>query len=256
MGKTFERGLYRARRRIGESNLLVISDVAEGIDAAIESVAENRRVLESYLKLNPSYALSLSPVEVDERSQPRVASLAASSAAAAGVGPMASIPGTLADLAVERMAELGCSVSVVENGGEISAASSAPLVVAIYAGRASASGRLGFLLEGKDFPIGIATSSATVSHALSFGEADAAVVVSDSASMADAAATRVCNEVRGGGEEEAIEAGLKVAKAIPRVRGALIAKGSRVGIVGNLPKVVRLRGSAEEMFEACLLERS
>jgi len=251
--KIFSRGLYRARRRIGESNIFVISDIAEGIDAAFRSVMENREQLKSYIELNPSYRFSLSPVEIDERLQPRLASLAASSASLANVGPMAAIPGTIADLAVESMLEHGCSVSVVENGGEISAVSSIPLVVAIYAGKTPTSGKIGFLLERSDFPIGIATSSASVSHALSFGEADAAVVVSDSASMADAAATRVCNEVRGEGEEEAIEAGLRTAKVIPCVRGALIVKGSHIGFVGSLPKIVKLRGAAEGIFEACLL---
>jgi ApbE superfamily uncharacterized protein (UPF0280 family) len=252
LDRTFTRGLYRARLKIGESNLLILSDLNEGIDIAIKSINENRKQLKSYLELNPSYRLSLSPIEVDEKSQPRVVSLAASSAMIANVGPMAAIPGTLADLAVESMIKHGCSVSVVENGGEISAVSNVPLVVAIYAGQTSVSG-LGFLLEEHDFPIGIATSSASVSHALSFGEADAAVVVSSSASLADAAATRVCNAVKGDDAIIAIEAGLRTAKSIFGIKGALIVLRSHVGIVGNLPKIVKLRGDTEEIFEACLI---
>ncbi|MGQ9513473.1 MAG: UPF0280 family protein [Thermoproteota archaeon] len=251
MERKFTKSLYRARRRIGESNLLILSDLDEGIDVAIESVTENRKQLKKYLELNPSYQLSLYPVEVDERSQPRSVSLAASNAVIANVGPMAAIPGALADLAVESMVKHGCSVAVVENGGEISAVSNVPLVVAIYAGRASVSGRIGFLLEESDFPIGIATSSASVSHALSFGKADAAVVVSSSASLADAAATRVCNAVDGDDATTAIEAGLRTAKAIMGVKGALIILGSHVGVVGELPKMVKIRGDAEEIFEAC-----
>jgi ApbE superfamily uncharacterized protein (UPF0280 family) len=68
---------------------------------------------------------------------------------------------------------------------------------------------VGFLLSPFDFPIGIATSSATVGHALSFGEADAAVIVADTASIADAVATAVCNAVRGNDYEASIQKGLK-----------------------------------------------
>ena len=46
----------------------------------------------------------------------------------------------------------------------------------------------------------MATSSATVSHAVSFGEGDAVVVYAESAALADAAATRICNAVKGEGE--------------------------------------------------------
>jgi len=46
----------------------------------------------------------------------------------------------------------------------------------------------------------LATSSATVSHAVSFGEGDAVVVYAESAALADAAATRICNAVKGEGE--------------------------------------------------------
>jgi hypothetical protein len=253
-GDIFARDLYRARRGVGEANLLILSDLSGGIDVAMQTVTAHMAELRRYIELNPTYRLALLPLDTDEASTPRVASLAAAAAASAGVGPMAAIPGALADLAVGAMREFGCSVSVVENGGEISAVSDRPILVAIYAGWSQVSGKFGLFLEKGDTPIGIATSSATVSHALSFGEADAAVIVSGTAATADAAATRVCNVVRGADIEASVAEGLRTAERLPGVRGAIVIRGSIVGTMGHLPRIVPLHGRVEEIFETCLLE--
>jgi len=244
--------LHRARIAVQEANLLILSDLPRGIDIAVESVSAHMAKLKEYVGRNPSFRLALLPFDV-EGSAPMVVRIAASAATCAGVGPMAAVPGALADLAVASMREIGCSVSLVENGGEISAMSERPILVAIYAGQSPVSGRFGFFLEKGDFPIGIATSSATVSHALSFGEADAAVVVALSAVMADAAATRVCNAVRGKDARASVEEGLRTAEKIPGVRGAIVVRSSHIGVVGTLPRIVPLRGNLEEIFKRCLL---
>ena len=87
---------------------------------------------------------------------------------------MAAVAGVLADLAVKDMLHAGCEVAVVENGGEVSAVSNMPIDVALAAGDAPLSKRFGFRLT--DFPAGVATSSGRFSHALSFGDAEAATV--------------------------------------------------------------------------------
>lgn len=250
--RIFAGDLHRARKAVEEANLLILSDLQRGIDVAVESVAAHMAELKGYVGLNPSFRLALLPFDV-EGSAPRVVRMAAEAATRSGVGPMAAVPGALADLAVASMQEIGCSVSLVENGGEISAASERPILVAIYAGRSPVSGRFGFFLEKGDFPIGIATSSATVSHAVSFGEADAAVVVSESAALADAAATRVCNAVSGEDARASVEGGLRTAEKIPGVRGAIVVRSTHVGVVGTLPRIVSLQGKMEEIFKRCLL---
>jgi ApbE superfamily uncharacterized protein (UPF0280 family) len=251
--RVFAGPLHRARRRVEEADLLILSDLPAGIDVAVQSVTENMAELKKFIALNPSFRMALLPLDV-EGSAPRAASMAASATSLAGVGPMAAIPGALADLAVERMQGIGCAVSLVEDGGEISAMSDRPILVAVYAGRSPVSGRFGFFLEKGDFPIGIATSSATVSQALNFGEADAAVVVATSATMADAAAKRVCNAVQGNDVRSSVEEGLRTAEEIPNVRGAIVVRSSHVGVVGALPRIVPLRGSLKEIFERALLD--
>ncbi|RLI25128.1 MAG: hypothetical protein DRO52_04480 [Candidatus Hecatellales archaeon] len=123
---------------------------------------------------------------------------AAEAALKAGVGPMAAIPGALAELALEALIETGARVGLVENGGEIAASSDRPLTLAVYAGGSPLSGRVGFHLAPEDFPLGVATSSATVSQAINFGETCAAAVGADAAALADAAAKAVCDAVKGG----------------------------------------------------------
>ena len=106
----------------------------------------------------------MTPITAPEK--PLVAKLMAIAAQKADVGPMAAVAGALADLAVEDMKREGCEVAVVEDGGEISAASNRPVDVAVAAGEEPLSKRFGFRLT--EFPIGVATSSGRFSHALKF----------------------------------------------------------------------------------------
>jgi len=245
--------LHRVRKVIGQSNLLIVSDRFEAIGAAISSVLYHRAMLENYAQQHPTFLLSLDPVPISETA-PSIVRLAAYAAETAGVGPMAAIPGALAELAVENMLLHRASASLVENGGEISAVSNIPFNVGVYAGTSPLSGRIGFHLTSDDFPIGIATSSATVSHAINFGEADAAVVIADTASMADAAAKAVCNAVRGRDLEASVQLGLEKAETIPCVRSALIIRGKYVGTVGKLPKLLKLNGDVGQLFASSLYD--
>lgn len=245
------KGLYRVRKRIRESDLLIISDLPEAVGKALQSVIYHRSRLEAYIQGHPDFSLTLDPIVVGDDA-PLIVRRAAEASRLAGVGPMAAIPGALADLAVEDMKVLGARVAVVENGGEIYAESEEELVVGIYMGSNPLSSRLGFHLTSKDYPIGIGTSSATVSHALSLGEADAVIVISDSASMADAFATALCNQVRGKDVEGSVEKGLRRAKEIPQIRGALIARGDYIGTIGHLPRILKITGGPKKLLEAGL----
>ena len=243
--------MYKTRRRIKQSNVLVMSDRPDAIDVAFKSIIRNREALETYIKNHRAFELALDPLTVDFDA-PRVVQLAAGAAEIAGVGPMAAIPGALAELAVEAMLSTKSTVNLVENGGEISGASISPITVGIYAGESAFSGRVGFRLSPLDFPIGIATSSATVSHAINFGCADAAVIVADTASVADAVAKAASNAVQGDDIEASVQSGLEIVEKIGHVRGALIIRGSHIGRVGKLPRLVQIDGGADKVLAAGL----
>jgi ApbE superfamily uncharacterized protein (UPF0280 family) len=132
----------------------------------------------------------------------------------------------------------GCEVAVVENGGEISAASNEPVDVAVQAGDVPLSKRFGFRLT--EFPIGVATSSGVFSHALSFGDAEAATVFCDNAGLADAAATAVGNVVKGDDHQGAIQKGIDRALSIQGVEGVLLINKGYVGTAGKIPQIIKV----------------
>jgi len=228
--------LFKEAFSLKESQCTVIADKQEGIQTAKNSIKRHRRSLETYIKINPKFFHTLEPVPAP--SKPVVAKLMAEAAEKANVGPMAAVAGVLADLAVKDMLRAGCEVAVVENGGEISAVSNTPIDVAVVAGDEPLSKRFGFRLT--DFPIGVATSSGRFSHALSFGDAEAATVFCKNAGLADAAATAVCNVVKGEDCQAAIQAGINRALSIQRVEGVLIIYKGSVGTAGKVPQIIKV----------------
>ncbi len=221
---------------VKESQCTLISDKKSAIEAAKESIKRNRQELEEYVRVNPKFLHTLTPIPVPEK--PLVAKLMAIAAQKAAVGPMAAVAGAIADLAVNDMLKTGCEVAVVEDGGEISAQSNRPVDVAVAAGDEPLSRRFGFRLT--DFPIGLATSSGRFSHALSFGDAEAATVFCKNATMADAAATAVGNVVKGEDAKAAIEAGIKKGLSIEGVDGVLVIYKGQVGTAGKIPKIIKV----------------
>ncbi len=223
-----------------ETQCTIISDKAEGIKAAKESIARSRQELEIYIKTNPKFLYTLKPYPPPQK--PLVAKLMAQAAHQADVGPMAAVAGAIADLAVDEMKRVGCEVAVVEDGGEISAASNAPVDVAVAAGDEPLSRRFGFRLT--EFPIGVATSSGRFSHALSFGDAEAATVFCRNAGLADAAATAVGNAVKGDAVA-GIKAGINRGMAIEGVEGVLIIFMGKVGMAGKIPEIIKVEPEGE-----------
>jgi ApbE superfamily uncharacterized protein (UPF0280 family) len=219
-----------------ETQCTIIVDKKRGIQTAIKSIKQNRKALEEYIEAHPKFLYTLDPIPAP--AEPLVAKLMAEAAEKAKVGPMAAVAGVLADLAVNDMVADGCEVAVVENGGEISALSNVPIDVAVAAGDTPLSRRFGFRLT--DFPVGIATSSGRFSHALSFGDAEAATVFCRNAGLADAAATAVGNVVKGDNYRRGIQQGIDKALSIQEVDGVLIMYKGHVGTAGKIPQLIKV----------------
>jgi hypothetical protein len=120
---------------------------------------------------------------------------------------------------------------LVENGGDVFLKTRVPRRMGIYAGSSPLSGTLALKIAPQQTPLGVCTSSGTVGHSLSFGCADAAVILSSSAALADAAATAVANEIHG---PEDIPKGIERARAIEGVTGAAIIVGDQLGAYGEV----------------------
>ncbi|GAG66958.1 unnamed protein product, partial [marine sediment metagenome] len=93
--------------------------------------------------------------------------------------------------------------------------------VSIFAGESPLSQRIVLRIRAQENYCGICTSSGTVGPSLSFGQADAVTVISDSVLLADAAATAVGNIIK---TRKVIEQGLIYAQKIKGVKGVVIIK--------------------------------
>lgn len=201
---------------------------------ALEIVREARGQLESYIRGHPLFLHSLEPVAV-EGSAPRIVQEMALSARLAGVGPMAAVAGAMAEVVGRGLLEF-CPEVIVENGGDIFLKVESRRLIGIYAGQSPFTGRLAIEVGADRSPLGICTSSGTVGPSLSLGAADAAIVLSRSAALADAAATSVGNAVKSPGDiQAAIDAGM----AIGGVTGIVVIAGESMGAWGDV-KLVKL----------------
>jgi ApbE superfamily uncharacterized protein (UPF0280 family) len=196
---------------------------------AYKLVIKYRESLEGYIKRHPIFLTSLEPLSVGDDA-PQIVKLMAESARKAGVGPMASIAGAIAEFVGTELLAFSPEV-IVENGGDIFLKTQRKRLVSVYAGKSPLTGKIGLEIEPEETPLGICTSSGTVGHSLSFGLADAAVVLSPSTPLADAAATAVGNVVR---RPDDIPTGIELAKNIPGVKGVLIIIDERVGVWGEV----------------------
>ncbi len=152
---------------------------------------------------------------------------------------MAAVAGGIADCIGRTLLAEGVQQLIIENGGDIFLVRDDIVRVSIFAGQSALSNRVGIeLAAGK--PLGVCTSSGTVGHSFSMGEADSATVVAESAYLADAAATRLGNEVAGGmSAQENVNNALEIAKTIEEIVGVVVVCEEVLGAVGDI-KLVKI----------------
>ena len=196
---------------------------------ALKLVSKYRDTLERYIERHPTFLTSLEPVPVDDNA-PRIIREMAEAAEKVGVGPMASVAGAIAEFVGKELLAFSPEV-IVENGGDIYLKSLRERTIGIYAGKSPLSGKLGLEIKGQDTPLGICTSSGTVGHSLSYGKADAVIVLSKSATLADAAATAIGNLII---QPNDIPSGIEFAQGIEGLKGVLIIKGDKMGLWGKV----------------------
>jgi ApbE superfamily uncharacterized protein (UPF0280 family) len=196
---------------------------------ALRLVTKYREALERYIERHPSFLTSLEPVSVGNNA-PKIVKLMAESARKAGVGPMASVAGAIAEFVGTELLAFSPEV-IVENGGDIFLKSLRKRIIGIYAGKSPLTGKIGLEIEAGQTPLGICTSSGTVGHSLSFGQADAVVVLSPSTPLADAAATAIGNLIK---QPDDFPNGIELARSIEGIKGVLIIKDDRIGFWGEV----------------------
>ena len=200
---------------------------------AAQAALSCRLQLEQYIAAHEDFLRSLAPLPDDPLAPPLVRRML-TAAAAAGVGPMASVAGAIAQAVGVALKPFSDSV-IVENGGDCYLDMIGETTVGIFAGPESPfTGKIAVKLGAERFPIGICTSSGTVGHSLSFGKTDAVTVISPDAALADAVATRLGNMVK---TQADINKALDLAPSIPSIEAVLILIKDKMGAWGNIELV-------------------
>ncbi|OIN98500.1 hypothetical protein AUJ66_00915 [Candidatus Desantisbacteria bacterium CG1_02_38_46] len=196
---------------------------------AVNFTLKYRTQIEEYIKKHPNFQTSLAPLFFNLFAPPIIKEMLAASRIA-GVGPMASVAGAIAEFVGRDLLKYSDEV-IIENGGDIFIKSQKKRNLGIYAGDSQFSNKLAIEIDGKKTPLGVCTSSGTVGPSLSFGKTDATVVISRSTALADACATAIGNMVNDVGD---IKRALEFARKIKGVLGILIIFKDRLGAWGDV----------------------
>jgi ApbE superfamily uncharacterized protein (UPF0280 family) len=192
-------------------------------------VLKYRKQLERYIEQNPDFLTSLKPLPTSKNAS-RIVLDMIEAGRQANVGPMAAVAGAVAEYVGRELLEFSPEI-IVENGGDIFLKINRKRIVGIYAGESPLTGKLGLEINPQDTPLGVCTSSGTVGHSLSFGKADAVVVAAGSATLADAAATAICNKVS---KPDDINGAIELGRNIVGLKGIVIIIGSSIGAWGDV----------------------
>lgn len=201
---------------------------------ALDEVVKQRALLEGYIARHPGFLTALDPFAVGADA-PRIVREMAEASAKVGVGPMASVAGAIAEAVGKELLNYTPEV-IVENGGDIFTKQEKTRLIGIYAGGSPLTGKLALKIEPQDTPLGVCTSSGTVGHSLSFGLADAAIILSPSAALADAAATAVGNLVK---TAEDMPRAIEFVRDVEGITGIAVIKGDKMAVWGKVNLVRR-----------------
>jgi ApbE superfamily uncharacterized protein (UPF0280 family) len=208
----------------------------------LDSIGRSRAGLERHILEDPFFKVTFDPYECSGEA-PEVVRRMVNASTKAGVGPMAAVAGTIAWLALDDMAKAGCTYGIIDNGGDIALINDRPVVVGIYAGESPIKD-LGLKVEPRESILGICTSSGTVGPSISLGNADAALVISEDVSLADAAATALGNRIV---DKSSLRPAFDFLKGIPEVTGAIGIIGDRMATYNRLPEIVRAEVEYEKI---------
>jgi ApbE superfamily uncharacterized protein (UPF0280 family) len=235
------------RSLVNRKNLLSFQVVVQESDIHVQAekplqtitkelILKYRGHIEAYIQRNPEFAISRRPLH-EVNPAPLIIQDMIRAGKAAGVGPMASVAGAIAEYVGKELLAYSNEV-VVENGGDIFMKLNTPVTIGIYAGKSPLSMKIGVRFNPKGNPFSVCTSSGTVGHSFSYGKSDAVCIVSRSSALADAAATAIGNHIQ---SESDIRKAVLKCKKINGISGAVLIKNNQLGLWGNI-EVVPLNG--------------
>ncbi len=226
--------VIRTHFEIEETAVTIVAE-PEFVPVARESIFCTRETIKRFIRSDPIFLHTLEPYDPPTDAHPVIKRMCDASRKA-NVGPMATVAGIVAEEAVQAMIDRGARQAEVDNGGDIALFLTEPINVGLYAGESRLTG-LGFRCEPRDDVFGICTSSGTVGPSISFGMSDAATVVSQDVTLADACATCLGNLVTSR-DDNVLREALDRVCSIQGIEGALIVIGDSIAMKGTLPSLV------------------
>ena len=237
----------KERFRLKETLVWITADEKRYVEIAKEEITRQRKELERFVRWHPYFLVTLERYHMDEievsgarekEEPPEIVRRMIEATSTFGIGPMAAVAGTIAEFAVKAMRDAGATHAMVDNGGDIASIADREVLVGIYAGESTFSNKIALRIKPSPSLVGICTSSGSVGHSISFGIADAATVISTSASLSDAAATALCNAVT---DVHAIKNSFRSINHVAGVEGALVIVKDVLATWGNVPDIVRTK---------------
>ncbi len=212
-----------------ESDLYIVSDVQLDKDFVRDKLVDYYTIVEDYIKVNPKFKTSLSPLPDDSSAHPVIRDML-EAAQIAGVGPFSAVAGAIATY-VGRDLLAYCSEVMVENGGDIFLKINEDKKIGFYLGKEFKQDFITVKIKRRSEEFGLCSSSAHIGPSLNFGMADLVSVVASSAPVADAFATSYSNRIK---EESDIIEIIAEVKHNSLITGILIAFKDKLYIWGEL----------------------
>lgn len=210
--------LYSLHVTAKETDLQIFTSKLLKKEFVEERIRAYRWDIENYINKDHRFLTALKPIPVEINASAIVKDMA-QQAKMANVGPMSTVAGAIAEFLGRDLLKAGYTDVIIENGGDIFLKTRRTRKVGVYVGRSKLWNKLQLEIKPKDTPLGICTSSGTLGHSLSFGCADSVVILSKSASLADAVATATANRIN---SKEDLQRALDFARSVKGVTGVVI----------------------------------
>ncbi|MBN1678271.1 MAG: UPF0280 family protein [Candidatus Thermoplasmatota archaeon] len=234
-----------------EETAATIGAEREHIDAAVTAIKAARREIERQVRRDRFFLTTLEPYSPEPDSGSVVRRMC-DAARAAGVGPMAAVAGVIAQEALEAMVSLGCTHGWVDNGGDVAILVGRPVTIEVFHMPDSGSA-FALELEKTGRTLGICSSSGTLGHSISFGNADVVVAIAEDAATADALATAVGNRVSG---PASLEDCFGPFEGLPGFIGGIAIAGGKVAMHGRIPRLVEAEHNPERVTSHSMMPAS
>ena len=245
MSPRVHRSPFRTYRAAQQPDLVSFQIVIEETDLWVaarrdlsepmaDAVRELRGQIRAYAAIHPEFLTSLAPLEADARA-PEIVRRMCRAGGLTGVGPMAAVAGTVAQMTAERFSAQSPDL-LVENGGDTYLFSTRDRHIGIL-NMPDEDMRLCVPVRADEFPCSFCASSATIGHSLSFGRADLVVARSRDAALADAAATALANALTGAAAMDAVLEQARTWEGIG-LEGVFAQCEGKVGVWGKMELAV------------------